>query len=62
MLLELKKAIFAWMCDNQKEFQLVSATTQHFRQYIYTPEGEHCIGGEAVHEYICSVEKLLKND
>ena len=62
MLLELKKAIFAWMCDNQKEFQLVNATTQHFRQYIFTPEGEYCIGGQKVSEFISLINKTVFND
>lgn len=61
MNLELKKAIFAYMCDNEKEFQLVNATIDNFRQYIYLPNGEYCIGGEKVSEFISAVDKLVKN-
>ena len=62
MLLELKKAIFSYMCENSKNFQLVNATTQHFRQYIFTPEGEYCIGGREVSNFISLIEKTVFND
>lgn len=60
MNLELKKAIFNYMADNQNEFQLVNSTTKKFSQYLYTPEGEYCFGGKAVSEFICQVDKLLR--
>jgi hypothetical protein len=59
MHIELKKAIVNFMFDNLKKFQLTSATRQKFRQYIYTPEGAHCIGGEEVSEFISSVDKNI---
>jgi len=58
MNLELKKAIFLYMAENQNEFQLVNKTAEKFRQYIYTPEGEYCIGGKEVHDFIVAVNKL----
>ena len=57
MNIGLKKAIFDYMIDND-EFQLFNATTAHFRQYIYTPEGEYCFGGKEVLEFIDAVRKL----
>ena len=62
MNLELKKAIFAWMCDNQKEFQLVNATVKHFKQYIYLPDGNYCIGGQKVSEFILLIDETVFND
>lgn len=61
MKTELKKAIIAYMFDNANEFQLLNATTNEFRQYIYTPDGNYCIGGERVSEFINEVERLIKN-
>lgn len=58
---ELKKVIVNFMLDNEKEFQLVNATIDKFRQYIYTPEGEYCIGGKEVSDFIVTFNKLLKN-
>lgn len=57
---ELKKAIIAFMFDNTNEFQLLNATTNEFRQYIYTPDGNYCIGGERVSEFIRVAEKIVK--
>lgn len=59
MLIELKKAIFDYMCGNA-DFQIVNNTVKKFRQYIYTPEGEFCIGGKKVHDFIVEVDKLLR--
>lgn len=59
MNLELKKAIFAYMCDNAKYSQLVNQTIEHFRQYIYLPSGEYCIGGETVSEFIDLIYKTI---
>ena len=59
MNLELKKAIFAWMCDNEKEFQLVNATIKEFKQYIYLPGGSFCIGGETVSQFISLIAKTV---
>jgi len=57
---DLKKAIIDFMFENVDEFQLVNATTAHFRQYIYTQDGHYCIGGEVVSIFIENAEKLIK--
>ena len=57
---DLKKAIVNYMFDNANEFQLNSATTEKFRQYIFTPEGDWCFGGKEVSEFIKMAEKLVK--
>lgn len=59
MHIELKKAIVNWMFEHKNEFQLTNATREQFRQYIYTPEGNHIIGGEEVSEFISSVNKNI---
>ena len=56
---ELKKAIVNYMFDNTKEFQLVNSTTNHFRQYIFTPDGNWCFGGKEVSEFISMTDKLV---
>ena len=56
---ELQKEIFDHMAGN-KDFQLVNNTVEKFRQYIYTPEGNFCYGGEKVHDFICAIDKLLR--
>lgn len=61
MNLELKKAILLYMLENQNEFQLVNNTVEKFRQYIYTPEGEYCIGGKKVAEFVSASDKLIKS-
>ena len=58
---ELKKAIVTYKYDNATEFQLINATQERFRQYIYTEQGEYCYGGEQVAAFILDVEKLVKN-
>ena len=61
MKADLKKAIVNFMLENAGEFQLVNATTAHFRQYIYTQNGDYCIGGEDVSIFINNAEKLIKS-
>jgi hypothetical protein len=62
MNLELKKAIFTFMCENQNEFQLVNFTISEFSMYIYTPEGNFLIGGQTVYEFISTIyETIFKN-
>jgi hypothetical protein len=56
---ELQKAIFNHMIGN-KDSQLVNNTVKKFSQYIYTPDGEHCFGGEIVANFITELNKLLK--
>lgn len=60
MNFELKKAIIEYMIENIEQFQLVNATTQKFRQYIFTPEGDYCIGGQYVSNFISAFESLIK--
>ena len=47
------------MFDNATEFQLVSATTTKFHQYIFEGTG-YAFGGEDVIEFIRMTEKLVK--
>lgn len=61
MQTELKRLIVNFMLDNQNEFQLTNETIKKFDQYIYTPEGAHCIGGEEVREFIISVNSNVIN-
>ena len=58
---ELKKTIVNYMFDNATEFQLINATSEKFRQYLYTEQGKYCSGGEQVAAFIFDVEKLVKN-
>ena len=57
---ELKKAICQYMFDKATDFQLVNNTTEHFRQYVYTPDGNYCFGGEIVSDFISQFSKLIK--
>ena len=60
MMTELKKAITAYMIENVNDFQLVNNTVTEFKQYIYLPSGEYCIGGETVSKFIDSFKNLIK--
>lgn len=57
---ELQKAIFDYMCGN-KDFQSVNAAMKEFRQYIYTPNGAYCFGGEQVAKFITEIDKVLNS-
>lgn len=57
---ELKKAIMNYLIDNEKEFQIINTTIENFRQYIYTPDGRYCYGGQQVHDFIVNAVKLLE--
>lgn len=59
MHIELKKAIVNYMFENINQFQIVNSTKSEFKQYIYTPEGKYCIGGEEVGEFINSIDKNI---
>lgn len=59
MYMELKKAVIEWLIENKNEWQRVNACHKHFRQYIYTPDGNYCIGGQVVSEFITNADKLL---
>ena len=56
---QLKQAIINFIIDNEKDFQLTNNTTDHFRNYIYTPTGDYLIGGEDVINFIRDAIKLL---
>lgn len=58
---DLKKAIVIYMLDNAYQFQLITLTSKEFKQYIYTPKGDYCIGGEKVHEFILNVDNYIIN-
>jgi len=62
MRIELKKAIIDFMFENINYFGLTNHTVDKFRQYVYTPEGEHCFGGKEVYDFICQSEKLIKSE
>ena len=59
MYKELKEAIIKWLFEHGNEWQRIIACTEAFRQYIYTPEGNFCIGGEKVHDFILAADKLI---
>lgn len=56
---ELKKAIIDWLFENKNQWQRVNACHECFRQYIYTPEGNYCIGGKVVSDFISAADKLI---
>lgn len=56
---ELKKCIILWLLENENVFNRLNACIEHFKLYIYTPEGQFLIGGEDVYNYIKELEKLI---
>jgi hypothetical protein len=44
MLFHLKKSIILYIIENIEEFQLVNATIEEYRPYIYDTKGEYLIG------------------
>lgn len=62
MKTELKKVIITFIFDHEKEYQLNNATTNKFRPYIYTSEGNYLIGGEEVSNFIGDAIKLIKSN
>jgi len=58
---DLKKSIVNYMLDNVNQFQLLNLTFKEFKQYIYTPKGDYCIGGEKVSDFIRNVDKYIIN-
>ena len=60
MNLELKKAIVNFIFDNSNEFQIINATKNNFRLYIYNDQGNYLIGGQEVAEFISEAIKLLR--
>jgi len=61
MPIALKQTIINYIFDNINKFQLVNATREYFRHYIYDPKGEHLIGGETVSDFITDACKLLSS-
>lgn len=57
---QLKKAIVIFILDNEKEFQIIRATVEKFRAYIYDSDGHYLIGGEDVANFIDEAIKLLQ--
>ncbi len=62
MRLELKQAIIKWIFEHMKEFQLVNACHNAFREYIYNSEGNYLIGGKNVSQFIDDAVKLIKRE
>ncbi len=62
MRTELKKAIIAWIFENLNVWQLENSCRNAFRQYVFTEEGNYCIGGEKVSEFIGKQIKLIQED
>lgn len=56
---EFKKAIINYIFENQFEFNLVNATTEKFKLYIYDGGGEYLIGGDEVSNFITKAVKLI---
>ena len=59
MYKELKEAIIKWLFENENKWQRTNECREAFRQYIYTPDGNYCIGGEKVSDFISAADKLL---
>lgn len=59
MLFYLKKSIIFYILENVDEFQLVNATIENFREYIYNSEGNYLMSGEEVSDFIRDACKLL---
>jgi len=59
MVKELKQAIVNFILDNEKEFQIHTATTSHFKEYIYDSKGNYLIGGDKVSTFIDNAIDLL---
>lgn len=57
--IELKKAICEWICDNISEFQIYTACTKKFRNYIFDDEGNYLIGGEAIADFCNNAIDLI---
>jgi len=57
---KLKNAIINFVIDNQKEFQLINATVEKFRTYIYNSDGNYLIDDKDISEFIKDFIKLWK--
>ena len=56
---ELKGLIIQWLLDNENAWQRVNECTKHFKEYIYSSDGEFLIGGKTVHNFIVTADNLL---
>ena len=56
---DLKRAIVAWLLDNENCWQRVNNCREVFRPYIYTVNGDYLIGGEDVANFISNIDKVL---
>lgn len=61
MLFYLKKSIILYILENINEFQLVNATIENFREYIYDDKGNYLMGGQEISDFIRDACKLLTN-
>lgn len=59
---ELKQAIVNYIFEHDEEFQLHSAASKEFKNYLYDDKGNYLIGGEEVSEFISQSIKLLINN
>ena len=62
MRIELKKAILNWICENNKEWQIINACHEKFREYIYNKDGNYLIDGEKVSRFIDDAVRLIKRE
>lgn len=60
MQIELKKAIVEHIFNNLDEFNIINATVDKFRAYIYDSEGEYLVGGREVSEFIKQAIDLIR--
>lgn len=59
LLIEFKKAVFGWICDNADNFQIINACVENFKRYIYDENGNYLIGGEVRYNFIADACALL---
>ena len=62
MRLELKQEIMKWIFEHIKEFQLVIACHQAFREYIYNKNGMYLIDGQKVSKFIDEAIALITKE
>ena len=55
----LKRSIIFYILENIDEFQLINATIDNFREYIYDDNGNYLMGGQEVSDFIRDACKLL---
>lgn len=60
--MELKEKIIKYIFENKDEFQIINATVNAFRDYIYDSKGEYLIGGELIASFISKAVDLIINN